>query len=344
MMSATEANPTTTPESTPATDQPGRFIVGMSRAATTWIGKCLCEHTQVASFGENGFWGKRFIEPESPAGYSRAQIDRILAQQSDGRMVNAFVGTGPGTLRHVTRENIGDLLREEYASLGAPVPPGELFRASQRAIARAEHKRYAIDKTPQNLYWIARISEQMPEARFVVMVREPYGFMLSYKHQGDRKPDAIKREFERLYHPIACALVWRAYARSSLAAQAHHGQRVLTIRYEEVRKDPEGVLERAQQHFGLPVEPIGQRVPRDNTSFPKGERPTLPASHHAWMNLICGRLIRSHGFEFRRSGANPLAVAWHLISLPFWLVRNVGPFKRAMNMSLLGYVRRLLFR
>ncbi len=335
---------TSVPENPGTPDQPGLFIVGMSRAATTWLAKCLNEHTEAAVFGENGYWGKRFVKPDTDGKYSRAQIDQILAQQRDGRMVRAVVGEGPGNLKHVTTENIGDLLEKAYAKLSPPVTPGELYRAALKAVAQAEGKRIAIDKTPQNVYWISHILQEMPGARFVSMVREPYGFMLSYKYQGKRKGEERWRQFRRLYHPIACSFVWRAYVRASLRSAGEHPDRVLIVRFDEVRENNEDVLRRVQEHFGLPHEDLASRIPPDNTSFPDGKRPTLSGADVFWMNRISKRLRNELQMEGRPVGFHPIQIIISCLTLPIWMVRNVGPFRRAMNISVVRYVLRLVFR
>lgn len=345
-MTTKHAEPSTSGHrsSQPGLDQRGLFIVGMSRAATRWVGKCLNEHSQAAVFGENQFWGKQYREPGASGGYTAKDIKAILAHQRDGRMVNAYAGQGPGFMRVVNRDNIGEILERAYADLDEPVLPGELFKAACAAIAEAEGKRVAIDKTPQDIYWVERILSFLPEARFVSMMRDAYGFMLSYKHQGDRKPDRIKREFERLYHPISCALIWRAYVRASQRAVDAHSDRVIIVRFDEVRADPASVLARVQEHFDLPVEPLQDRVPADNTSFPGGKRPQLRGAEVFWMNLINRRLMQQAGFEPMRARFDPWGVLVSLVKLPVWMLRNVGPFKRAMNLPVLRYVNQLLLR
>lgn len=316
----------------------------MSRAATTWLAKCFNEHSQTAVIGENGFWGKRYIEPADAKGYSSDQIARILSQQRDGRMVRAVIGSGPGMLREVSEENIGDLLEAEYSQLQPPVTPGELHRAALRAVARAETKQWTIDKTPQNVYWIARVVGEMPVAKFVSMVREPYGFMLSYKFQGRRKGKERWREFKRLYHPIACSLVWRAYIRASLRAQREYPQAVLIVQFDDVRSNAEDVLREVQAHFGLEQESLAERVPADNTSFPGGVRPSLSGADRFWLNRIGGSVRDELGFERQPAGFHPLQILVSCLTLPVWMARNVGPFRKAMNISVIRYVVRLVFR
>ena len=154
------------------------FIVGMPRAATTWMCKCLNEHPDACAFGETLFWGRQYVRPGHGGEHTPEEIERIEQRLASGHCVREMAGVGPGSLRHVTPECFGALLRDAWGPLRRGAAPGELFAALCRSVADAEGKRLAVEKTPHHLNWIDRISEALPGARFVVMVREPYGFML----------------------------------------------------------------------------------------------------------------------------------------------------------------------
>ena len=50
----------------------------------------------------------------------------------------------------------------------------------------------AVEKTPHHVRHVDRIRRHVPDARFVIMIRGPEEFLLSYKHKGDTKPDEIR--------------------------------------------------------------------------------------------------------------------------------------------------------
>lgn len=319
------------------------FITGMSRAGTQWMCKCLNEHSQAAAFGESMFFGRRYVPPAPDGLYHAAQYCELRRHLlADGSCIHSTAGGGPGSLKRLTLRDIGPLVERLFPDDAPPMTPGACFRRLARAIAEAEGKPLAIEKTPHHLNWIDRILAHLPEARFVVMVREPYSFMLSYKHQGDRKAERVRIAFARRYHPLAAALIWRASIRTAADVATRHPDRSLVTPFDLLRVDAAGTLERVQRFLGLPVEPIAERVPPDNTSFPGGVRPHLQPEDLFWMRLIAGRAMRTHGFTPRPTPFAPLRIAWSMLRLPWWAVRNYLDLRSRVGGSTLGYLWRWL--
>lgn len=323
----------------PAARQPGAFIVGMSRAATTWMCKCLNEHPQVAAFGESLFWGRRFLPPEGDGRYTPAQLEALYDFHKGGTMIHAVVGEGPGNLRRLNRENLPERLREAFDRAGERPTPAELFIAICDMVAEAEEKPMVVEKTPHHLRWIDRIEAALPGSRYIVMIREPYGFMLSYKHQGDRKREEVRRRFRRRWHPFACALVWRSYMKAMDAAAARHGDQTLVVHFGDVQSNPGDVLDRVQRFLGVDVTDLTGAVPKDNTSF-VGVRPTLAPEDYFWLNLVAGRIMKRHGIGRQTGRFAPVRTFWSVCLLPRWAVLNLIDMSRLTSGSVLGYLRR----
>ncbi len=319
-----------------------RLIVGMSRAATTWLCKCLNEHTQACAFGESLFWGRRFVEPAAGGRYDAQQVEALRRRLRDGGSVYPFVGSGPGTLKRITLENFPSTVDSAFRELPAKPTPGEVFVKFTRMVACAEGKQCAVEKTPHHVNWMDRILRELPDARFVVMVREPYGFMLSSKHFGDEKNPAMRRRFRRRYHPLGNALVWRGYMRAALAASDRWPRQTLLMRYDEIERDPAAVLARVQEFFGLRIEDLAARVPRDNTSFIERSRPELRGDDMFWMNLVAGRVMKRSGFQTRRFRLDPIRVSWSMARLPWWALSNAISFRRMLSGSSMSYFWRWL--
>jgi len=318
-----------------------RLIVGMSRAGTTWLCKCLNEHPDVAAFGESMFFGRNHLEPRGDGTYGPAELETLQTRLLEhGTCIHSVAGRGPGCLKRVGLDEIAPLVREALSTDAAPLTPAEAFDRLAGAIARAEGKPGAVEKTPHHLNWIDRIVAAIPDARFVVMVREPYGFMASYKHQGDRQPQRIRRSFERRYHPFGCATVWKGYMRAAKRAKAARPTQVEIVCFEELRGDPAGVLDRVQRFFGLTKVELADAIPPDNTSFPEGKRPELAPEDLFWMNRLAGATVRACGFSVRPAGWHPARIAWSIVRLPFWAVRNFFSLRRRISGSTLAYLAR----
>jgi len=319
------------------------FIVGMSRAGTQWMCKCLNEHPDVAAFGESKFFGRHYVEPAEDGLYHEAQLGAMRRRLLEhGSFIHSTTGTGPGTLKRLSMAGVEGLVAQTFPVDGEPLLPGEAFRRLAQAVAKVEGKPLAIEKTPHHLNWTDRMLAAVPEARFIVMVREPYSFMLSWRHQGDRFEERIRRAFARRYHPAAIAMIWKTSMRAATGAVARRPDRMLLVRFEDLRADPHATLERVQRFLGLRVVNLAEAVPPDNTSFPGGRRPDLHAEDIFWMNRIAGSAIRAHGYSLRRTPFGPLRIAWSSIRLPWWAVRNYLSLRSRVAGSTFGYLLRWL--
>src|SRR3954469_10306088 len=112
-------------------------------------------------------------------------------------------------------------------------------RVLQRELA-ASGKRLLVNKTPNDVFIVDRIVECWPDARFIFLLRHPAAIARS--RQALRPQDS----------PQENAQVVARYCNAVEAArQAHDG---LTVRYEELAADPEGVTRRLCEFLGVPWE------------------------------------------------------------------------------------------
>jgi hypothetical protein len=173
------------------------------------------------------------------------------------------------------------------------------------------------------------------------MVRDAYGFALSYKHQGDRQVEETRQQFQSLYHPLLVALVWRGYVRSALAARDEHPDRVLLIDFDEATRDSAPALDRVQRFFGLRPVDLSRAVGKDNSSFPGGQRSELGNDDLFWIRVVARREMSALGLETR---------PWHLdasvllsfATLPRFALRAARLLRERVSGSGLDYLRRWL--
>lgn len=317
-----------------------RFIVGMSRAGTTWLSKCLNEHPEAAVFGETAFFGRGYVEPNSHGLYDSHHLQRVRGWLGDCRWIRQMTTPGPGALKHITLESLPRMMDAVFAEVQPPIAPADLFQRICRAVASAEGKSIVIEKTPHHVNWIDRILAAMPMARFVIMLRDPYSFMLSYKHQGDRKANEVRKRFAMRYHPFGCAIVWRGSMRAASAAVAGQPRHALLVRFEDIATHPWDELNRVLEFLQFKPAELAGRVPADNTSFPEGDRPALRGDDLFWMNLLARREIRQYGTRLQRSPREPLRVIWSIIVLPFWAIRNLLDLRKIIAGPMWRYLWR----
>lgn len=130
----------------------------------------------------------------------------------------------------------------------------------QRTDWRAQDKRFLIDKMPNNIWYAGLIHKAMPDARIVCLVRDPLDTCFSN----------LKELFAGEAYP---------YSYDPLEAAAHHLRFrqllqhwdevlpgvVLSVRYEDMVRDPQSVARRVMEHCGLPYEPECADIERNQT-------------------------------------------------------------------------------
>ena len=286
------------------------FVMGMSRAGTTWMARALGSHPNIVAFGETQYWGKKYRSPDGDA-YAKDEVQQII-EEIPGEILSQREST---SLHKI-------LDHHAVSDLGERVSPKVLFDRISRAAAAQEGKSGAVEKTPHHVNHIDRIARAYPEARFIVMARAPYDFMRSYKHQGDRKPEVVRQEFKSLYHPIGCALVYRGYAQSIQRALRQYPERTLLVTLDEVKSDAASALATAQRFLG--IEPSAPVLPPSNSSFPGEESPSLAPEDLFWMNAVASREIQALGYEDRESNISLSSAVRSLAHVPPWALRALS--------------------
>ena len=323
-----------------------RFIVGMPRAGSTWLMRSLNQHPAIAAFGETCFWGRLYVEPNADLLYDQSQLAEVAASLKSARFDTVIGQQDTGWLRHINLEDLPEVIDRTIGNLAAPVSPGLVFRRFCEAIAGLEGKPNWVEKTPHHLNWVDRIVKWLPGARFIITIREPYGFMLSYKYQRGTVQEE-RQLFEQLYHPIACALVYRTYCRMAFRLSRELPEQVLMVRLEEIHREPDAVLDRVQDFFGLKRASDLVGIPEQvYSSFKTGKRPELSAGEKFWMNLLCGDEIMTLGYSVEYVAPRPWNI-WNILkpalSFPFWGVRAICLMSERVKGNIFQYLWRWLF-
>lgn len=314
-----------------------RLIAGMPRSGTTWLATALNNHPDAAAFGEMAYWGRLWVQPAEDGLYHREQLDEVLAIHRQ-RALLCQAATSEGEVDVIPADRWPVLMQELFDGFKPPVSPGEVFLQFIHLVAREMGKTIAIEKTPHHVNWLDRVFHYLPNARLVVLVRDPYTFALSYKHQGDRKPEPNRRKFERLFHPLAVALSWRKLADSAQLATQKYGERVCVIRNSEMRARPEQTIRQVLDFFDIPPADAEQLVGVANTSFPAGKKPELDAATTFWINRVNRKRIAEWGFAYQPAEFAPLAIGMSMLRLPIWFYRNVRNTRVGGGGSRFGYM------
>lgn len=311
--------------------RPHVFIVGMSRSGTSWLARSLNEHPDVTVIGETAYWGRQYVAPKGDS-YSADDYTRLQEAYRDPLQlteIERLEDGGAEFFREVARRG-----RER----GEELSPGEFFQLVTSRIAEIAGTSLVVEKTPHHVHWLDRIVEGLPDVRFVVCLRDPYDFLVSYKHQGDRKPEPVREMFQDLYHPIVTAVVARRYLRTILDVADRFPEQSRLVRLEDVKEDSEAVLKEVQQFVDL--EPVAELdVGPQETSFPAGGRPELKAAEVFWLNTVAGRAIIEAGYDVRSAGTVRLSWLQPVLTLPIAIPRVLRIVSGATRRSVIDYLR-----
>src|SRR3954453_2978615 len=196
--------------------RPSLVIAGAPRAGTTWLYRNLGQHP-----------GVFLTEIKEPRFYSVNETDRL-----------SFTGPGDDRwLQHLVQD------RDSYEALYAEAQPGQLLgEASSDYLYRSEIA-------------APRIHQDAPSARIVFLLRNPahraYSNWLhhvQHEREGVSFGDALDGEEERIGLGWAW---WGHYPRRGFYAEqlerfldTFPTDQVLLLLYDELQRDPQGLLER----------------------------------------------------------------------------------------------------
>ena len=295
-----------------------RLVVGMSRAGTTGMVEALNAHPEVSAFGETKFYGisesrSQILDANALDGLKR-HFKRIILRLRD-----------PETAQAGETDALKYVILQTLDELTAPVARGEVFEAIGSEVARTTNKAYWVEKTPHHLMHLGAVFADDPEARAIIMLRAPEGFMLSYKHQGDRKRAAVRDTLHGLYNPILVALICRRYLQEARKWQAAAPNGVLVVRLEDIRTAPDNVYANVLAHFLLPQEKIDHyRISNSSFGADAKNRPELSEAERAWLGLLTNAEAQALGYPPVTYKLRPLEMLRSLGALVVWPFRNAS--------------------
>lgn len=210
------------------------FIGGCPRSGTTLLGALLGHGPRIVTVPEATFTWDLLREAGSrPGQLDRDRAVRYLTDEWRFRLwqVSPTVLAGPGDV--TVRDAFATLAREVGGRVGKPDP--EVW----------------VDHTPANVKFAHSLTDLHPDARIVNLVRDGRGVAASVMPL-DWGPNTV----------VEAGRWWATHVAMGLAAERALGpQRVLTVRYEDLLREPEATLARVCHFAGLPFHPdmLGER-------------------------------------------------------------------------------------
>jgi hypothetical protein len=154
--------------------------------------------------------------------------------------------------------------------------------------AALEQKRRWGNNAPKDIFHIDEILEFYPDARFVLCIRDPRDFLLSYMYKWRVTAASEVDRLQALYHPVLTSLLWRATVRSFAGVQtlAPIGH-VMILKYEDLVGNPEFALRKVCAVADLEYQLSMTNVAFSNSSHAQSASGITSASVGRWENSLC---------------------------------------------------------
>jgi hypothetical protein len=216
------------------------FIVGYPRSGTTLLQAMLATQNHLYSFPETHYFGaiykiirtddRGFIEHECLPGVFETLREKVSLELA-----------GP------EKDHIVSMARDRRLS------PKDLFEAivshflsAQTQVSGTVHTFRWIEKTPNHVYFLDRIRGFYPQAQFVNIIRNPVWAIQSRRE---------KFPFNRETPVKTLARLWVKSIASAEDFSARYPGKLLSVRYEDLVKDPMKELRGVCDFLGIRFEP-----------------------------------------------------------------------------------------
>jgi len=246
------------------------FLVGCPRSGTTLLQCLLAANSQLVSFPETHFY------------------ERMVS----GRKLTRALGIAPRRARRYWRMFLEDIGHSEMRSF---LPAYAIFVSQYSAayvrildkLCLEQGRSMWLEKTPGHLRRIPYIQRLIPGARFVHILRNGEDAIASMFHVATRYAESWAPWYGTLDQ---CIDRWTRDIQisQSCAGQPNHK----LVRYEELIRDPQKVLNELCAFVGIPFEPsmLTEYAKRADDLIQEGE---------AWKSSVRGPIWREQPRRFR---------------------------------------------
>jgi len=242
---------------------PAPFVVASPRSGTTLLRMMLDAHPQMAVPFETHFVPE-LIETVEDGGGPQGAFDVLHSHRRWGDF-------------HLDADALMDRLRSHD-----PLTPGDAVRSFYGLYAESQGKPRWGDKTPEYVEFMRPISQAVPEARFVHVIRDGRDVALSrikWRQERSGKTPPVRRMARRWKEAITVA-----------RKQARRLDHYIEVRYEDLVAEPEPTLRRICEFAELGDLPGGGGRPRSASEravqFERVRRPLEKGRAGSWRDEL----------------------------------------------------------
>lgn len=329
------------------------FVVGASRSGTELVLALLNRHPEVGVASETHYFDD--LRPRVGGGRSVLTPEqREVTRRYFESLRRGWYGlntTFPSSISVQCSE-----IKEETAD--------EVFRQYCEAWSAVRGKRIWGEKTPRHIFRGDDILEAFPDARILVLIRDPRAVVASYRDWRNQWADAealdpslveaSQREDRRIrasYSLSTVSMLWKSAARHAEGLARRHGpDRVRILKYEDLVTEPERTTRELCEWLGIPFDRDMLMVGVVNSSYVAANaqdgfdpavagrwRSVLSANEIGYVDWLVGGVARSFGYAPAGFRVSKAFAARELALVPFRLLRAAVVNRRRIG-ALMPYL------
>ncbi len=329
------------------------FIVGNSRSGTTLTSNILKNHSQIYSFGEIHFF-EQLWRPDDKTELEWSQAITLGAKLIGIARESRLLLKQPEKYEVEASQMLTDSKNEKIFHV-------DVYKKFLKYETNRQGKSIPCEQTPRYIFFLKEILDNFPEARILVMARDPRDILLSQKNKWKQfwmsNSGTHWKEMLRAwsnYHPLLLSQMWK---QAMLAASKYKNDpRVKWIYFEDLVTDSESVAKEICQFLGIDFDRSMLDVPaskstlskQDNNSKGVSSAPIarwknkLPNTDIFWCQKIAGDQMEVLGYAKEKRTINPFSLAYSAFLFPVKAVISlILNFSQSKN--LIGSIRRRLF-
>lgn len=265
------------------------FILGMPRSGTTYVSTLLNSQKSIKCVGETMFFGRFYLNTDAKGHITKESWAIFKERVSHSNYILNYNDEDNQEFKNIIQNYLLEFRK---------ITITDLYDTISRTFLETSKKKIFIEKTPHHIHYFQRILKYYPNSKFIILYRNPYDFMLSYKNQGNQLRKDIKSTFQDLYNPILCALVWRKYMQS--IKKLEKNEKISHIKFKTQELNNEEFLERISNFLNLKVKPLEKKTKINSSTQNLTEQnlfKELSKSDIFWMNLLNKNIMLNNHFQ-----------------------------------------------
>jgi hypothetical protein len=222
------------------------FIVGIGRSGTTLLTKILNKHQDIHCQPEANFLLFFLNHFKNQIGFSEADIDLIFKQIEIYSLSHPLIGWkfDPIASKNHIKEICKNNSTINYENLCI-----QIYRCFEIEGIDKSKSTIIIDKNPAYTILINKISEALPESKFIWMIRDYRANVLSRKQSAYLKSPAVAYN----------AIRWAYFNYLALRFSKKNKQKILLIKYEDLVTENELTMQKIYDFLKLDIVTVSEK-------------------------------------------------------------------------------------